>query len=243
MTPPFSSKEPLCLINTAPPSSSALQLLMVPPFIMKVQPLPMSTAPPSSPALQSMMAPPFIMNLPYLTCVFVTPVLETSTAPPSPSASVQFTMLPLSRVSVPPLTSIPQFLFCPSILPPVLLSFIVRLPLLRTRIISSSVPLQLRVYPLRSRVTVRPTSSSQVVSMLPPNLISAQSAFSSAAVSSVSLLTVESTANAEIGTSDSIMQSASRTLSNLAFCVLIFMFSHSFLTIFLRIRSRRHCFI
>ena len=220
---------PLCLINTAPPSSSALQLPIVPPFIMKAQPLPISTAPPSSPALQFMIAPPFIMNLPYLVGVSVTPELATSTAPPSPSASVQFTILPLSRVSVPPLTSNPQFLFCPSILPPVPLSFTVRFPLLHTRNILSSVELQLRVYPLRSRVTVRSTSSFQVVSMFPPNLISVQSAFSNAASSSVSSLTVESAANADIGTSDSTMHSVSRTVSSLVFMVVVCILICSFL--------------
>ena len=198
IVPLFITKKPPCLTNTAPPSSSALQLLIVPSFIVNVQPMPISTAAPSSPALQSLIVPPFITNLPYLTGVSVTPVLDTSTAPPSPSASVQFTMLPLSRVSVPPLTSNPQFLFCPSILPFVPLSFTVRFPLLRTRIISSSVELQLRVYPLRSRVTVRSTSSSQVVSMFPPNLISANSVFSNADFSSVSLLTVEFSANVNI---------------------------------------------
>ena len=169
---------------------------MVPPFIVKVHPRPMSTAPASSKALQSMMVPPFIINWPYLIGVSVTPVLETSTAPPSPSVT-QFTILPLSRVSVPPLTSNPQFLFCPSILPPVPLSFIVRLPLLHTLMISSSVELQLRLYPLRSRVTVRSTLSVSVVSIFSPSLISAQSAFPNAASRSVSLLTVKSSANAE----------------------------------------------
>ena len=184
----------------------------------------MSTVPGSSTALQSMMAPPFIMNLPYLIGVSVTPVLETSTAPPSPSV-LQLTMLPLSRISVPPLTSNPQFLFCPSIFPPMPLSFIVRLPLLRTRTISSFVELRLRVYPFRSSVTVRSTLSFLTVSMLPPNLISEQFAFSSAAVSSASLLTVESAANADIGIRDSSMHSVSSAVSSLvfmvAFCILI----------------------
>ncbi|CDA20400.1 unknown [Ruminococcus sp. CAG:488] len=217
MIPSFNSKAPPCLINTAPPSSSALQLLMVPPFITKVQPLPISTAPPSSPALQSMMAPPFIMNLPYLIGVSVTPVFATSTAPPSPSASVQFTILPLSKVSVSPLTSIPQFLFCPSILPPMPLSFTVRFPLLRTRIIFSSVELQLSVYPFRSRVTVRSTSSSQTVSMFSPNLTSVQSAFSNAASSSESFLTDKFTANTETDIGDSTMHNVSRTVNSLVF--------------------------
>ena len=58
--------------------------------------------------------------------------------------------------------------------------------------------------------------------MFPPNLISVQSAFSSAAVSSVSLLTVESTANADIGASDSTMHSVSSAVSSLVFMGLVF---------------------
>ncbi len=221
MRPPFNSKTPLRLINTAPASSSALQLPMVPPFIMKVQPLPISTAPPSSPALQSIIAPPFITNLPYLTCVSVTPLPDTSTAPPSPSASVQFTILPLSKISVPPRTLNPQFLFRPSILPPVALSFTVRFPLLRTRIISSSAKLQLRVYPFRSSVTVRFTSSSRAVSMFPPNLISAQSVFSNAASNSDAFRTIDPAANVIIGTSDNTIHSTSRAVSNFVDIVFI----------------------
>ena len=79
--------------------------------------------------------------------------------------------------------------------------------------------------------------------MLPPNLISAQSAFSSAAVSSVSLLTVESTANADIGTSDSNIHSVSRTVSSFVLNALFFIVLISFLKVFVRLRSRKHCFV
>ena len=65
--------------------------------------------------------------------------------------------------------------------------------------------------------------------MFPPNLISAQSAFSSAAVSSVSLLTVESTANADIGASDSTMHSVSSAVSSFVLNALFFIVLFPFL--------------
>ena len=83
--------------------------------------------------------------------------------------------------------------------------------------------------------------------MLPPNLISAQSAFSSAAVNSVSLVTVVVLAAkavaAVIGTSDSKIHSVSRTVSSFVLNALFFIVLISFLKVFVRIRSRKHCFV
>lgn len=89
--------------------------------------------------MQLLIVPPLIVN---------TQSFPISTAPPSPSSSLQFAMILLSKISVPLDTEKPQFLFWPSMVPSVPLSFIVSVLPSYTQNISSSVALQVKVYPL-----------------------------------------------------------------------------------------------
>ena len=116
-------------------------------------------APPSCCPLQLLIVPPLIVN---------TQSFPISTAPPSPSSSLQFAMILLSKISVPLDTEKPQFLFWPSMVPSVPLSFIVSVLPSYTQNISSSVALQVKVYPFKSNVTAPLIVISPLIVTLPP---------------------------------------------------------------------------